>query len=346
MQQSSPPPATGYFEEVQWREGRLLVSGWMFDPEGPLERIALRVDGRELAAAPPGSRPDVAASWGWIAHADRSGFVFTVPTELSSGRIDLIGRRGTRATRLSSFFGAKAEFVEPAPPVELSERATLLSGSLLRLQGLRIFTDLHDQIVRFTEGDRGTRLLDWGCGSGRVSAHFIHILGAQVFGADIDAEAIEWCRGHLGEGNFAVVGAEPPLPYVDDFFDIVVGCSVFTHLSEKDQRRWLVELARIVRPGGLLLATTHGEFAYRQALNRPGRRWWRRLAGSFSRSPLKGIVDHGEDAAFVGIAPPGHYRNVYQSRQHTVDHWSGPFQVLDYIERGVDGFQDLVVLRR
>jgi len=42
-------------------------------------------------------------------------------------------------------------------------------------------------------------------------------------------------------------------------FDFIYAFSVFTHLSESGQVAWLAELSRILRPGGYLLMTTHGE---------------------------------------------------------------------------------------
>jgi SAM-dependent methyltransferase len=58
---------------------------------------------------------------------------------------------------------------------------------------------------------------------------------------------------------------EPPLPYAGDAFDFVYVYSVFTHLSVDLARRWMDELARIIKPGGLMWFTVHGE-SYRERL--------------------------------------------------------------------------------
>jgi SAM-dependent methyltransferase len=52
----------------------------------------------------------------------------------------------------------------------------------------------------------------------------------------------------------------------DATFDLVYSLSVFTHLSEPLQRFWIDELARVLRPGGFLLITTHGAH-YREQLS-------------------------------------------------------------------------------
>ena len=47
------------------------------------------------------------------------------------------------------------------------------------------------------------RVLDWGCGSGRVTAHWVALRpGPEVHGCDIDADAIAWCNDQLRPGAF------------------------------------------------------------------------------------------------------------------------------------------------
>jgi SAM-dependent methyltransferase len=53
-------------------------------------------------------------------------------------------------------------------------------------------------------------------------------------------------------------GFAPPLPIPDAQFDVVTAFSVFTHIDELESP-WLLELRRILKPGGLLYATIHDE---------------------------------------------------------------------------------------
>lgn len=76
---------------------------------------------------------------------------------------------------------------------------------------------------------------------------------------------MEWCQEHL-PGTYTLNGPEPPTTYPDSLFDVVYAVSVFTHLTVQRQRRWLAEFARIIRPGGLLLLTTHGDRLAAEAL--------------------------------------------------------------------------------
>jgi SAM-dependent methyltransferase len=83
--------------------------------------------------------------------------------------------------------------------------------------------------------------------------------GPDFYACDIDAAAVEWCRRNLAFLNTAVNQLDPPLPYVTEAFDLVYAYSVFTHLPEHAQRPWIEELSRVMRPGGLLLISTHGD---------------------------------------------------------------------------------------
>ena len=102
-------------------------------------------------------------------------------------------------------------------------------------------------------------ILDFGCGCGRVTRRWATLDGVAVHGSDRNAAAIEWCRGNLGFAGFETNGLAPPLPYADASFDLVYALSVFTHLTEELGLAWAAELGRVLRPGGHLLLTTHGD---------------------------------------------------------------------------------------
>ncbi len=114
------------------------------------------------------------------------------------------------------------------------------------------------------------RALDFGCGCGRVIRHLKDRIPAEWYGSDLNPRLAGWCRDNLRFATFSSNGLEPPLLFEDAFFDLVYAISVFTHLDEGFQNRWLAELARILAPGGALLVTTHGD-AWRDGLD-PGER--------------------------------------------------------------------------
>lgn len=114
----------------------------------------------------------------------------------------------------------------------------------------------------FDLDDPSLTVLDFGCGCGRTSRHW----GRPIHGTDIRPELVAWCQEHL-PGVYTVNDPEPPTRYSDSSFDVVYAVSVFTHITVDRQREWLAEFARIIRPGGLLLLTTHGARLAAQALS-------------------------------------------------------------------------------
>jgi SAM-dependent methyltransferase len=121
------------------------------------------------------------------------------------------------------------------------------------------------ELIRATLTRSGSSLeemkafLDFGCGCGRVSRHWAGLRGPIPHGSDVSRPAVRWCRRNLHFMQTTRCDPEPPLPYGDSYFDFVYALSVFTHLTEDSGRRWLAELVRILKPGGLLLFTVHGE---------------------------------------------------------------------------------------
>jgi SAM-dependent methyltransferase len=107
----------------------------------------------------------------------------------------------------------------------------------------------------------GKRVLDFGCGAGRTLRHFLsEAETAEVWGVDIDAPSIEWLQRSLCPPLRAMrCDAEPPLRLELGSFDLIWAISVFTHLTGSSLA-WLRELHRLLRPGGLLIATYMGRW--------------------------------------------------------------------------------------
>src|SRR5262245_6178147 len=62
-------------------------------------------------------------------------------------------------------------------------------------------------------------VLDFGCGCGRILAHYVPLAGSIAFcGTDIDEAMIDWCREHIPGMDFSVNGALPPLRWPDGQF--------------------------------------------------------------------------------------------------------------------------------
>jgi cyclopropane fatty-acyl-phospholipid synthase-like methyltransferase len=225
----------------------------------------------------------------------------------------------------------------PTPPADLMYRvAHVRDGRCFKVWGLKCYGDFQGFVRRHCDSRRTRRVLDWGCGCGRVTAHFLaDPAGPEAFGCDVDGEAIDWCNAHLRAGRFATIPPYPPTSYPDASFDLVLAYSVFTHLTREVQNAWLVELQRLLTPGGVVVATVHGDSA--TSFTFPGR----------AREVLAGgIFDGVQDTSLGGIVPAGYYRGTYQAQAYTMREWARYFDILEYRVRGIGNFQDAVVMRR
>jgi SAM-dependent methyltransferase len=103
-------------------------------------------------------------------------------------------------------------------------------------------------------------ILDIGCGTGRLlTGWHCDDPRRQLVGTDINRELIAWSRSNLAHvARWEVNGVHPPLELASASFDLIVLASVFTHLALDNQRAWLEEVRRLLRPAGHAVITLHG----------------------------------------------------------------------------------------
>jgi len=108
---------------------------------------------------------------------------------------------------------------------------------------------------------KNIRIMDWGCGSGRIIRHLPGLLedSCMLYGTDYNKKYIFWCNENIPNIIFKTNRLSPPLDFVDGYFDIIYGISIFTHLSEEMHYKWFNELIRVTKPGGIILLTLSGE---------------------------------------------------------------------------------------
>jgi SAM-dependent methyltransferase len=166
--------------------------------------------------------------------------------------------RSVLQDRKSNQLVAAANPGRPQPPLwMMHDMYAHTSYERYERSGRRHADEIRRRIEPYLPLDRVPAVAEWGCGLGRI----IRRLPAdwQLQGFDLNAAAVKWCRANLGAQNFHPNGLMPPLPAGTAAFDAVYAISVFTHLSADAHARWIAEIARVLKPGGVFLATFHGE---------------------------------------------------------------------------------------
>jgi SAM-dependent methyltransferase len=180
--------------------------------------------------------------------------------------------------------------------------------------------------------DSSQNILDFGCGCGRTLIWFgKNPNSAHFYGTDIDAKAISWCRENLPFCTFSINNDLPPLEYASNSFDLIYSISVFTHLIEEYQFKWLSELKRIIKPDGIALITLHGENV------------WKTLSNVDIIKMKKNGFLSVPSYSWKGIFPEW-YQNSYHTREYVIQYYANFFDILEYIPCGLNNHQDIVIL--
>jgi SAM-dependent methyltransferase len=338
-------PAHGHVEFVDFDRSRL--NGWIFLPDVSLDRAEILVDGKSAGVAELGHQAAVAAMFAaYEPFNRRTGYTM----QLSGGQlrkarlhqIEVIGHSGERAVARMKSIVFAPELVPdiPNPPPRLIE---LTQGDhdvcAYRHLGFRYYQQCREIIGRHRDPATIRRLFDWGCGSGRVAAFFLAERdGPEVFGGDINHDAIAWCQEYLKTGQFRALDWMPPLPYADRMFDVIVSIGVTGGFGPADYAVWLPELQRMLTKDGLLVMTVQGKFAA-EVLYPPDALAMLQRDGVFDGSAYDAVnTPDPRDTRYRG--------GMYLSKTHVARMWPPQFQLLEHLEGELNSDLDLLVVQR
>ena len=187
--------------------------------------------------------------------------------------------------------------------------------------------------------------LDVGCASGRVLRHFaINSNVKRTIGCDINRRHVEWILSYLPRKIEVFQNTSiPTLPLEDNCVDFLSAFSVFTHIESFDIA-WMMELKRILRPGGLAWITFLSEQLWNtMEETSPLHKSWRDHPEFMEQRRLQSkdfdtmVFRRRLDRSYSSI--------VFYDTDYLCDRWGRLLDVLE-IRRRVPTYQDVLVLQK
>jgi len=240
----------------------------------------------------------------------------------------------------------------PIPPVDLrkvtaanEEPIFLWTGAVDIQNFLTIFSS-------YSSVDRPA-VLDFGCGCGRLSRYFEGSDAYQVSATDINPDLVNWCKTNLCRIDTKLNGIRPPAPFPENKFDLIYTLSIFTHLPHTLTEEWLADFGRMLKPGGILIATTHGQHAIDIIRSSKAHQTMFVLSQENIEAINSRLPD--EKHIFVSYAQPvieyakagPEYGNSFMHPEYAAQHWNRtPWKLLEHRPGGLRYWQDIYVLQK
>lgn len=165
---------------------------------------------------------------------------------------------------------------------------------------------------------RPARVLEVGCGPGELAARVAEEVGADVVAVDSSPRMVQLARER---GVDARVGDVQQLAFADGDFDCAIAAWMLYHVP--DVERALGELARVLRPGGRLVAVTNSTDHLREL---------RELVGAWPRPQIPFSGDDGSELL------ARHFARVEVRDAGGVIRFPSRETVIDYIESSAGFF--------
>ncbi|MGL3822157.1 class I SAM-dependent methyltransferase [Sphingopyxis sp. R3-92] len=150
---------------------------------------------------------------------------------------------------------ADAHFGVQAKALGLDPDSTWVGGSVPMAA-----EEIRHILAAYAGETEGQRLLEFGCNYG-ASAIVAAKMGATVAAIDVDDEAIALAQlnaeryGADAAVDFRHLPHSRHIPFPDESFDIILAISVLEYVRREELANILLELRRLLRPGGLLLVS-------------------------------------------------------------------------------------------
>ncbi len=337
-------PAHGHVEHVDF--DRSSLSGWIFLPDVAMDKAEVQVDGESVGVAELVHYPKVAAAYNeYEPFNQRIGYSLQVDHGSlgvdRSHQISVVGYRdGRPVAKMKSIVLSPTLIPDvPIPPPRLIE---LTQGDhdvhSYRMLGYRYYQQIRELVARHRNWNSVRRVFDWGCGSGRIASFVMKESDAELYGGDMNHDAVAWCQEYLKPGHFRALHPLPPLPYADETFDLILSIGVVGGCGPAEYAVWLPELRRVLAPTGLMVVSVQGRFAAEVLY------------------PREALVALERDGTFDGTAydkafPPDpsdkRYRGgMYLSRDYVACTWAPHFRILEHLEGELNSDLDLVLVQR
>lgn len=201
-----------------------------------------------------------------------------------------------------------------------------------------------------------SNILDFGCGWGRILRIFLRdAKWENIWGFDPWHVAIDVCKKTGIYSQLVKTNLLPPVPVRSDYFDVAYAYSVFSHLSEAASNLWVAELARILKPGGMLFITTQGKafMERREAMVEAEVVSHREQTIVDCLPDIKKMRDAYSAGEFIFAAtgggkdlPSNLYGQSIIPSGYVADNWLDMYELVDYVDDPKVLSQALIVLKK
>ena len=307
----------GELESVRLEDKRIALEGWFLHPREQVFAYEVRVGRKTVGRGVPTRRRDIAAAFPQVAHAEASGFAIECAWPLDAhelGVIDVVG--------LQDIFpvGALRAVRLPVSPASDGEGDAGISQFRTAAMLYAIIT----RVARHVALDAIVSVGDFSRGQWKLES---------VLGSFLPATSVVKRTLVAAEDDFMPSSAES----VDvdlGSIDLAIALSVAPCMRIAEQLEWIRRVEAFVRPGGFLALGIHGELV--RSFMTDGK--------VLDELALAGVAEY-QVVDVSGTGPSTCSRTV-QTKEFTTGHLGGWFDILDYVEGGVENLEDLVLLRK
>jgi len=239
---------------------------------------------------------------------------------------------------------------EPIPPLELRHFYGRNSDELYLKAGRLMYNKYKELFLKYNSAFKSKdKIMEIGCSSGRILRWFKEELNYNigVYGADIDATAIMWAQQNLDKRfKFFINTTSPHLPFPDNYFSLIYGNSLFTHIGELSDF-WFLELNRLLKSKrGIAVITFNDDRSLSYLLEQ-----YNDVNEIPYKNPRKAIElnndleskGKGWNKLVFNSSP--WQQSVWYNRNYLVRILESKFKILDIVEK-FDAYQNAYILKK